>query len=71
MLKTTITEIVIHSDNDEEMLRDTTTVKIVDEGAGRFITITQYDHNFNEIIVRIDPNEVPFLVETINKLLSQ
>lgn len=71
MLKTTITEIVIHSDSDQAMIKDTTTVNIVDEGGGRFITITQYDYEFNEVIIRIDPKEVSILFKVINKLLNQ
>jgi hypothetical protein len=71
VIKATITEIIIHRDEDPDLTQDTTTVKLVDEGGGRFITLTQYNDNYNEITLRLDPTEIPLLVETINKLLNQ
>lgn len=71
MLKATTTEMVIHSDSDKTMLEDTTTVKLVDEGGGRFITITQYDHNYDAVVVRLDLNEIPILFSTISFMLNQ
>lgn len=71
MLKATTTEIVIHSDVDEYMIQDTTTVSLVNEGGGRFITLTQYDSEFNEIVLRLDPKEIPILFDTINSMLDQ
>lgn len=71
MLKATATEIVIHSESDKTMLEDTTTVNLVDEGGGHFITITQYDHNYNAIVVRLDPKEIPILFRTIKFMLEQ
>jgi hypothetical protein len=53
------------------MLEDTTTVNLVDEGGGPFITLTQYDHNYEEIVIRLDPSEIPLLFKTIKRLLKQ
>ena len=71
MLKATITEMTIHSDGDPEMLQDTTTVKLVNEGGGPFITLTQYDANFKEIVLRLDITEIPILFSTFNLMIKQ
>jgi hypothetical protein len=71
MLKATVTEVMIHSDIDMAMITDTTTINLVDEGGGRFITITQYDDNFKEIVIRLDPNEITTLFANINMMISQ
>lgn len=71
MLKATVTEVVIHSDSDKIMVEDTTTVNLVNEGGGQFITITQYDHNYEAIIIRLDPKEIPMLFCTIKFMLGQ
>lgn len=71
MLKATTTEIVIHSDSDKTMLEDTTTINLVDEGGGHFITITQYDHNHEAIVIGLDPKEIPLLFRAIKVMLGQ
>lgn len=71
MIKATTTQIVLHREEDFDMIQDTTTVDLVNEGGGRFITLTQYDSEFKEIVIRLDPTEIQLLFETINKLISQ
>ena len=67
----TITEIVMHDSEDKLMIGDITEVKLVDEGGGRFVTVTQLDENHNELTLRFDPKEIQFLVEIVQMLLAQ
>jgi hypothetical protein len=53
------------------MLQDSTTVELVDEGGGDFLTITQYDEHFKEITIRLDLKELPNLYTAINTLCNQ
>lgn len=71
MLKTTITEVVIHDIADTAIIKDTTTVNLVDEGGGKFITITQYDNNFKEVVIRLDITEIPLVFNAISIMLKQ
>jgi hypothetical protein len=55
----------------KDMLQDSTTVELVDEGGGDFLTITQYDEHFKEITIRLDLKELPNLYTAINTLCNQ
>jgi anthranilate phosphoribosyltransferase len=71
-MNSTITQIVVHGD-DEDALNgnDTTTIELVDEGSGRFITLTQFDSEYNEVVTRLDPKEIPLIMAQIKVLLGQ
>lgn len=67
----TVTEIVVHDESDKTMLQDTTTINLVDEGGGMFITLTQYNENYTPITIRLDPREISTIFTSIKYLLSQ
>jgi hypothetical protein len=65
--KSTITEITVH-DASRNVLTDfeATVIKLADEGGGHYITIIQGE---NEI--RLDLNELPSVIEAIDRLMMQ
>jgi hypothetical protein len=64
----TFTEITIHKKNQSPIFSDgLIRIQLQDEGAGIFVKITQYDCN-DLSSIRIDFEEVDYLVRAINML---
>lgn len=69
-MKLTVTEIVIHHEDQSPIFGDlTTSVNVDDEGGGPFVRITQATDD-GPVSIRMDFNEVDHLVQAINILKS-
>lgn len=69
-MKLTVTEIAIHREDQSPIFGDLTTrVSVDDEGGGIFVRITQ-DTDDGPVSIRMDFNEVEYLVQAINILKS-
>ena len=69
-MKLTVTEIAIHREDQSPIFGDLTTRVSVDhEGADIFVRITQ-DTDDGPVSIRMDFNEVEYLVQAINILKS-
>lgn len=56
---------------EEGKFKDSTTLELVDEGGGDFLTITQYDDLFNPVVIRLSLEELPHIYKAINLLCNQ
>lgn len=69
-MKLTVTEITIHAENESPIFGELATkVSVDDEGGGPFLRVTQ-DTEDGHVGIRMDFNEVEYLVQAINILKS-